>query len=221
LIFRAELAQKVKRGMKTQTRRPIKPGETACRYEEGKNYAVQPGRGRKAICRIEILSVDREPLLESLDDDVARAEGFQNFGEFIDYWQGLYGKRTDLEVDVWAIRFELWRPHERTVREPVRLLALQNGRRNAGQYTQLKNAALPGEPEAIDPAVIESLSSTQESMQRWVMNRVEAESRISLSYRLDRVLEEARSHDVDVRWQVASIRKRIEALESKVRKRAA
>lgn len=45
VIFRPELARKIIRGEKTMTRRPIKPGETTCRYRPGRDYAVQPGRG--------------------------------------------------------------------------------------------------------------------------------------------------------------------------------
>ena len=62
MIFKPELAEKVLAGEKTETRRVVKDGEVECRYVPGRDYAVQPGRGKRAIGRIYITDVRREKL---------------------------------------------------------------------------------------------------------------------------------------------------------------
>lgn len=115
VIFSPDLAAKVVAGHKTVTRRPrtgSNPSEKAggwiddpCRYKAGKTYAVQPGRGKKAIGRIRILSVRPETMTD-LDDDEARLEGFANTREFVAKWLGIYGKGSWLDI-VWRIEFEV------------------------------------------------------------------------------------------------------------------
>lgn len=110
MIFRPELAALVASGAKTETRRPVK-GDALCRYVVGKDYAVQPGRGQRAIARILVTDVRREALGD-LDTVCARREGFTDEWEFFDYWRLLYGT-VDYHMPVWAIGFHL-------VREPAR-----------------------------------------------------------------------------------------------------
>ena len=103
MIFSPLLADKVMSGEKTVTRRPVK-GEAACRYQVGRTYAVQPGRGKKSIGRIAISSVHKEPLGNATRE--ARAEGFHDFDAFRNYWAGLYGNFNPDQA-VWRIAFEL------------------------------------------------------------------------------------------------------------------
>ncbi len=105
LIFRPELVEKILTGEKTETRRKVREGE-ACRYEVGKTYALQPGRGKKAVGRIRITGVRREHLGQ-MSHHKALREGFTGTGEFLRYWQMLYGPFVPDLVEVWAIRFEL------------------------------------------------------------------------------------------------------------------
>jgi uncharacterized protein YqfB (UPF0267 family) len=115
MIFSADLAALVVAGKKTVTRRPRtgsnpsgEPGgwvDDPCRYKAGRTYAVQPGRGKKAIGRIYVRSV-RPELMTQLDDDEARLEGFKNTREFTDKWLAIYGKGSWLDI-VWRIEFEL------------------------------------------------------------------------------------------------------------------
>lgn len=106
MIFRPELASKIKKGEKSQTRRPLKryvepdspwvtthtggrrrrspvptvtvDGEryVACRYQVGHTYAVQPGRGKPEVTRIRVTDVRVERLGDISVDD-ARREGFK------------------------------------------------------------------------------------------------------------------------------------------------
>jgi uncharacterized protein YhfF len=91
MIFRPELAKKIRVGSKTMTRRQVKPGEMTCRYEPGKAYAVQPGRGKTATCRITVRDVRQERVGQITLKD-AKREGFNTTTEFLDYWQALHAK---------------------------------------------------------------------------------------------------------------------------------
>lgn len=110
MIFKPDLCAKVLAGGKTQTRRPVKwpagllaPLEepTPCQYQPGRSYAVQPGRGQKAVGRIRVLEVARVRVL-SIDGWDAVAEGFESRAAFLDWWRGFYG---NVEGECWRIRF--------------------------------------------------------------------------------------------------------------------
>lgn len=103
MIFAPEMLAKVLSGEKTVTRRPNHNGE--CRYKPGGVYAVQPGRGQKAVARIEIKSVWQEKLTQITNAE-ARREGFSDRHEFFAYWRRLYGSRLPFGT-VWRIRFRL------------------------------------------------------------------------------------------------------------------
>jgi hypothetical protein len=82
--------EKVLRDEKTQTRRIVKPGETLwCRndgadyvadgngrkkWQVGRTYAVQPGRGKSAVGRIKLTAIRKERVQDITEAD-AIAEG--------------------------------------------------------------------------------------------------------------------------------------------------
>ena len=123
MIFRPELVEKILAGEKTETRRPVKVGETECRYKVDKIYAVQPGRNDAGVAKIKVLAVERE-ILAQITDEGAKREGFDHRVPFLRYWGGLYGG-VDMEQKVWVIRFELVDPPKR--RGGASLLALGSG----------------------------------------------------------------------------------------------
>ena len=90
MIFTPQLARAVADGRKTQTRRTVK-ADKPCRYKEGHDYAVQPGRGKPAICRLNVLEVREEPLGDITHRD-AKAEGFRNTAAFKAYWVRLHDR---------------------------------------------------------------------------------------------------------------------------------
>ncbi len=104
MIFRPDLVEKILAGEKTETRRWLDPNRE-CRYRAGRSYAVQPGRGRRAVGRIRIKEVYPSTLWH-VDEDVARREGFGSREAFEKYWRGLHGWWNP-GVWVWVIRFEL------------------------------------------------------------------------------------------------------------------
>lgn len=110
MIFRPELAQAILDGRKTETRRPARfeNGTEWVRppYKPGRTYAVQPGRGKKAIGRIRIVGVRWERFFEGLDEAAAHREGFESVREFISTWLDIYGRGNWLDP-VNVITFEL------------------------------------------------------------------------------------------------------------------
>jgi hypothetical protein len=110
VIFSPRNADLVLDGRKTMTRRPIKPGEQACRYRPGRTYSVQKGRGKPGCGYVQINAVRSEHVGEITLQD-ARAEGFRDRGEFFDYWAGMYADRAACPTTllVWVVTFELVR----------------------------------------------------------------------------------------------------------------
>jgi len=110
---------------KTQTRRVIKGNEVAVRgphnkiiavksnnrtkWRVGRTYAVQPGRGKPQVARIQLTAIAREPIAEISEAD-AIAEGFISRAEFLQAWQTIHGTRS-LELTVWVLSFQLVTPH--------------------------------------------------------------------------------------------------------------
>lgn len=112
IMFRPELAAKVMDGSKTVTRRlcsdnPRSPWwRDQCALKPGRDYAVQPGRGKTAIGRATVVSVCREPL-GFVDSAEACREGFATVAEFVAAFAGING--------VYDPRAEVWRVELRAV----------------------------------------------------------------------------------------------------------
>lgn len=129
--------QQVLAATKTQTRRIIKPehqwfpagweplpGVYAPRgiyhrpvYQISNTYAVQPGRGKKQIARIQITGIRREALQDITEDD-AIAEGLKpadvptSRARFSGLWHRIHtapGTRWEDNPDVWVLEFEVCR----------------------------------------------------------------------------------------------------------------
>lgn len=123
--FRPTLAEKVRKGEKTQTRRLIKPYErlvkieggtlpiirieiekpnmpTRIKWETGRRYANQPGRGKLAISHFRVLDIWFEDV-RGISEDDAKAEGFESRLEFLGTWMEINSKNcyrlTDGELD--------------------------------------------------------------------------------------------------------------------------
>jgi hypothetical protein len=58
-------------------------------YELGKDYAVQPGRGQKAVGRIRITGIERYDV-RSISWSQLKAEGFKDFSAFIAVWSAMH-----------------------------------------------------------------------------------------------------------------------------------
>lgn len=153
MIFRPELAELIRNRRKTQTRRIRKPG-VLCRYEPGKDYAVQPGRGQKAIDRILVLTVEQQTLGDVTHQE-AFAEGFKDVEGFRDYWRALHkipdGEPTPWDTPVWAITFELHRPQPKVIvrKDTPKFLTARPGLVKADYTSRLDHAAF-AEPEVMD-----------------------------------------------------------------------
>ena len=116
--------QQVLSGQKTQTRRLARDNDrlwtvevedrepekvlwrgTRVKWRTGRSYAVQPGRGKRAMARIRLLDI-RYQLLGHVTEVEARAEGFSCLDEFERTWTTIHG-RFNTEQPVWALEFRL------------------------------------------------------------------------------------------------------------------
>lgn len=108
MIFHPRMVELILSHKKTQTRRPTKG--KSCRYRVGKTYAVQPGRTKKGVARIRVIEAALTRA-DAIDDDDARAEGFESRSAFLLYWTRLYPNveraREAWELPVWRIEFTL------------------------------------------------------------------------------------------------------------------
>jgi hypothetical protein len=150
MIFKPELAKLIIQRKKTQTRRTITDRSLAHPYLAQKSYAVCPGRGKRAMCRITMTEVRQERLGDlSLKD--AKREGFVTTQEFFDYWTQLYGS-VDHDQTVWVLSFTLG-----DLTDTLHLLAARPGAPH-GDYVTVPHLAMGGSAdpgEAVTPAEAE------------------------------------------------------------------
>lgn len=125
MLFKPELVEKVLAGKKTQTRRVWREsdawlidGDTMnvfCvsngeggreRWFVGKTYAVQPGRGERAVGRILLTAIRHCARAGDISEEDARAEGFESVEQFRAVYAKLNGMGA-LERPCWALTFEL------------------------------------------------------------------------------------------------------------------
>lgn len=148
--------------------------------------------------------------LADVNEPEAMLEGFDGIGEFQDWWREKHqayvrdGRRVipafHFDGHCWVVHFDLEVPDQ------VRLLSEERGVVHDA-YTQSPAKALVQEPEAIDPAIIEKLSSTREAKQRWTLDRTKREAfyyQLPLADKL-RVLDELKAQGVDVSGPVREI----------------
>jgi hypothetical protein len=108
--FRPELAEAVMAGRKTVTRRLVSDNPRSpwwrekCAYRVGQSIAVCPGRGKDAIGRAAVVSVERMAL-GRLSNAEAQAEGFGGRGGFVMAWTAINGT-YDPHALVWRIGLE-------------------------------------------------------------------------------------------------------------------
>lgn len=110
--FQAELAAKVMAGEKTVTRRLVSNNPRSpwwrerCSLKVDHTYAVCPGRGKNAIGRVRIVSVEKMHLGQWLTTAEVRNEGFGSRREFREAWAAINGRWSDGEL-VWRVEFRV------------------------------------------------------------------------------------------------------------------
>lgn len=67
------------------------------KWQVGKTYAVQPGRGEKAAGRIQITNIRRQDVREISPEDVA-AEGYAGKIDFLVTWASMHDKSFELSI---------------------------------------------------------------------------------------------------------------------------
>lgn len=117
LSFRAELADLVMDGRKTETRRQLSDNPNSpwfrerCGHEVGSRHAVCPGRGAPSIGYIVIDDV-AFVRLGDITYDGAVAEGFRDVEDFKAGWEKLNGDWNPRQR-VYRVRFHVETPAER------------------------------------------------------------------------------------------------------------
>lgn len=112
MIFRPDLCELVLSGRKTVTRRPVSDNprspwwREACALKNGADYAVCPGRGKPAVGRIRLTAAPELQWLGAITNSDAVLEGFHHRGEFVTYWERLYGDFNRGAL-VWRVQFRL------------------------------------------------------------------------------------------------------------------
>lgn len=107
ITFRPALAAAVMDGSKTVTRRlcsdnPRSPWwRERCALKPGRDYAIQPGRGRPAVGRAIVIDVRREHL-GAVDETEARLEGFTDLAGFVGAFTKINGQ-FDPNAGVWRV----------------------------------------------------------------------------------------------------------------------
>ena len=110
ITFQPHLAEAVIAGRKTVTRRlcsdnPRSPWwRQECGLKVGRDYAVQPGRGKAAVGRAVVVSVERQRL-GHIDHDEARREGFFSPGHFVATFISINGS-YDTAAEVWRVELQ-------------------------------------------------------------------------------------------------------------------
>jgi len=128
VIFLPGLAKAILAGKKVETRRLVKPGDNLLwmkiaehphrgnpahvhivlgsdgriRWTEGKTYAVQPGRGKKAIGYIRVEEI-RQERLQQITLRGARREGMSGRKAFTALWNGIHESPHK-----WASNPQVW-----------------------------------------------------------------------------------------------------------------
>jgi hypothetical protein len=121
MLFMRRFIKPIREGLKTETRRLRKSGETIThnpttvrdangriKWQAGRVYAMQDKRGCYAIGRIRILDIT-EAYLYPISPESAHAEGFDSPQGFYDVWKEINGYevvRGDDNTAVWVIAFE-------------------------------------------------------------------------------------------------------------------
>lgn len=113
MIFRPELAVAIVKGQKTATRRrinvinPKSPWRETppLRYPEGKEFAIQPGRGADRVADA-VVTARAIRLLGEVTTPDAKREGFATLDEFREAWATINGSWRSAER-VHVIEFKL------------------------------------------------------------------------------------------------------------------
>jgi len=100
IVFKPEHVEPILDRRKTETRRLGKR-----RWREGAIHQCRTKLFGKPFARVRILEVRRKPL-GALNDDDARAEGYESREAYREAWERIYGNWDSQEL-VWVVRFEL------------------------------------------------------------------------------------------------------------------
>jgi hypothetical protein len=237
LILTPQQARTVMRGAKTQYRLPARRDEDRCRFQVGKSYAVQPGRGRAARGRVLVTAV-RLGLAGDVTFEDARAEGFRTRDEWRAAWVRLhdrawleqrcaYSAEGELVAepgdDALLERFAEWWADRRvwalTFRVDTSHVPRMMHRQSERGYTSNPRDAVPDEPEAVDAATqarITDEARRRDHARRGWLEQQALDGQRSLEEQLAEVRRRGQRSGVDLRDHERAIQRRIVDMARKV-----
>lgn len=241
MILPSRIARRVLTGTKTTHRYPVRKQEVVrqgkpqeeesrCVYTTGHLHVVKSwkwvGTGEhdektgeelmrrtapKVLCHVRVTGIHRGQLKEMSEAD-ARAEGYDSLEDFRSEWWTRYGwGHNTAGKEVWVVEF--------VVDEDVPRLLAVDGR---GAYTHSDHSALKGEPEAVSDAWLEKFG--EEGARNLSAHRSHQEKLrhdLTDAQRLEETLLKAKAEGVDVSSDLRVIRKRLDAIDRKLRGRRA
>jgi len=104
ILFKPEHVHPILEGRKTETRRLGKK-----RWNVDAIHQCRTRLFGQPFAKVRILEVRREPL-GALNNDDARAEGYESREAYREVWERIYGS-WDANQLVWVVRFELVSPY--------------------------------------------------------------------------------------------------------------
>lgn len=211
MIVNKSTIQGILDGKITQVRLPARPNRygftpkqvdslrAALHHRDGDGH-VQKVTAGSTRWRIRILKYEQVQL-DDVTDDQARAEGYPNAEALMNAFLETY-QTSWTDTQGWLVTIKP------DIREEVRLLARQHGARfedgpdleDAGQYTTSGPRAIPNEPEAVDPKLVEKGATALEARQRWQRAKLQEQKRLAdlpISHLVERELAEARAAKMD------------------------
>lgn len=105
ILFRPEHVQPILDGTKTETRRFWK----RCRVKVGSVHQLRtnmPWQGKSGHFADALITETFEQALDHMDDDEARAEGYQSWPEYMYALSAIHRRPVLPTETVWVVRFE-------------------------------------------------------------------------------------------------------------------
>lgn len=220
--FRSEFIGQIRRGEKTQTRRPYKG--TRCSYQAGHFYVIErvetvreefkDAEGQTRIRyedvrasldeHIEVLAVHKQALGDLSEED-AEAEGFPDRESFLDYYEAEYGSQDPASF-VWVIEFRL-------AGDVPMFLARQQGQADPPQYVSSPARAID-DAERVDPAYLSRWAERahEQAEQQRELRRAR-DRQLEVEDRLARARARAREQGRDISKHLRVIERRLDEIE--------
>lgn len=223
--FRSEFIGAIRRGEKTQTRRPYKGHR--CAFAPGHFYVIErvesvreeyeDDEGATKVRyedkttslgeHIEVRAVRKE-ILDDISAEDAEAEGFPDPESFLDYYRAEYGNKRKGTL-VWVVEFTY-------AQDVPEFLAVQQGLLHPPQYVGSVTRAIDEGERVDDMTLREFANDNWERYSELKPNQSADDEARRLGNKLKELRKRAQRTGVDVALEVAVITHQIQEIERKL-----